>query len=114
MIKANPVRYSIWLTLFLTVCLLLAEHNVIWLHGVPDVDAKIAQLNGSLWRQFAYLAIGAVGLVGAYVTVLVQRVSLKWNRLVTTLLGLLLGWCVLSLLWAAAPTITAKRLLVLG
>ena len=110
----NPVRYSLWLMLFLTLCLLFAEHNSpVQTHNM-DVDYMVNRQSGTLMRQLAYISIGALGFIGTYYTLILQRVRLRWNRTVTIVLGLLLSWSFLSLLWATAPAIAARRLFVLA
>lgn len=110
----NPVRYSIPLLLILTLCLFFAEHLSPWyIHNV-NLDSMVGMQSGSLMRELAYIVMGTAGFIGACYTLLFERVRLRWNWVATTPLGLLLGWCALSLLWSAEPAVTAKRLCVLG
>lgn len=112
--KRNPIGYSIPLLLFLTLCLIFAEHqSPVQVRNI-DADSIVSGQSGTLMRELAYIALGIVGLIGTYFALVLQRTRLNWNRGVTLFLSLLLGWCFLSVLWAASSAITAKRLFVLS
>jgi exopolysaccharide production protein ExoQ len=112
--KANPVRYSVPLMLFLTVCLIFAEHHSPVQVQNIDVDSLVANQSHQFSRQIAYIALALVGLIGSYHALIGQRSRLTWSMPVTIVLGSLFTWTVLSFLWTDTPETTARRLLVLG
>ena len=111
----NPIRYSVPLVLLLTLCLLYAEHqSAVQMHGNIDLDYVVSKQNGRVTRELAYLTLGALGLIGCYISLIRDRVRLHWNRVFTTILALLLGWTAISLLWTDTAETTSKRLFVLA
>ncbi len=112
--KRNPIHYSIPLMLFLTVCLLFAEHqSAVQMHGNIDLDYLVSKQGGRLQRQLAYIAMGIVGLAGTWHVLRVRRPKLRWDLPLTIFLSLLLFWSFLSVVWTDTPETTARRLFVL-
>ncbi len=114
--RANPVRFSWWLVLLLTACLLFAEHHSAKeMHGGVIDRAFISQeRSGQLPRQIAYLVMGGLGAVGMARATRKGWLALRWNGPLTASLGALLGWAGLSVAWSDTPAITLKRLFVVG
>jgi len=73
-------------------------------------------VGGNLLRRIAFLAIAGLGLIGLMTSV--QREDLKTPQTGFGLLGVLMfaffGWCLLSLFWSDDPTMTLRRVVVLG
>jgi O-antigen ligase len=100
--------------LFLTICLLFAEHHTPLRSSDIDSDYLVAKQGGRFTREIAYIAMGLGGLIATYYALVVQRAKVRWNASVALFLGLLLGWTLFTLFWTDTPEITAKRLFVLG
>ena len=110
----NPVRYSIPMLLFITACLLLAQHYLpTTLRAGMNSDDLIARSGGNSARQVAYLVLGLIGFVGAYATRR-KHVPFVKNLRVIVPLALLLAWCVLSIGWSDMAMIATKRIVVVG
>ena len=113
----NPVRFSAWLVVLLTACLLFAEHHSAKdMHGgVIDRAFISAERSGQVPREIAYLVIGAVGALGVWGAAKRQGwLGLRWSGAMTAVLGALLGWALVSAGWSDTPGITLKRLAVVG
>lgn len=113
--KKNPVRYSTPMLLLVSLCLLLAQHYLpSVVHGGMDSNYLIAQSNGNLPRQLSYITLGLIGLLGIVHATRWKRRAFVWNYWMVVPIALLLGWCLLSLLWSDMAGIATKRLLVVG
>jgi exopolysaccharide production protein ExoQ len=101
--------------LLLSCCLLLAQHYLpSVIHEGMSNDYQVAKSGGNSVRQIAYLVIGLIGILGVvYARRSKQRIFADTYWLIVPL-GLLFGWCLLSLLWSGMPMIATKRIVVIG
>lgn len=118
-LETSAIRPTRWVfvisTLLLGLCFLLTEHSrSVALHNDFSLSADDMQTQadgGNAIRRLAFLTVAGWGCLAA---VCVRGTSgIRFSPLLP-LVGMVLGWCVLSLVWSHAPGFTVRRLLVLG
>ena len=107
-----------WHTLlFITIVFFIIDHNILESLHVLDFASVAATEKadlvaaGNLPRRIAYVAFGLYGLA-LWLDVPLFRLSAR--RFLAVILLAYLGWAVLSLTWSVSPTLTVRRLSVLG
>lgn len=113
---SNPVRYSTYLLLLLTICLYFTQHYPasVMQGGGVDANYVVGEQQGNAGRQIAFLVLGFVGLLGVYHGYKEKQGAVPWNARMLVPIALLLGWCSLSLFWSDIWMVAAKRLFVVG
>jgi exopolysaccharide production protein ExoQ len=114
-VTENPVRYSTPILLLLSCCLLFAQHYLpSVIHEGMSNDYQVAQSSGNFVRQIAYLVIGLIGILGVTYGRRLRKPIFAATYWLIVPVGMLLCWCLLSLLWSDMPLIATKRIVVIG
>lgn len=114
--RRAPRRYPWIVSAFLCLCFFFANHNLNapreWQETTQnDVNRLVNRMSeGQRLRQIAFLSIGVAGIIGI---ALPGGRRFRVDMLVFYPLLLLMIWCVLSIGWSQAPSLTAKRFVVL-
>jgi exopolysaccharide production protein ExoQ len=97
------------------LCFLLTEHSrSVALHNDFSLSADDMQAQadgGNAIRRLCFLFVAGWGCVVACAT---RRVAPLRLSALLPVIGLLLAWCALSIVWSHAPGFTLRRLMVLG
>lgn len=104
----SPAKFPWIPAIILSTVLFLAEAHSPALVIDGDSDGFVAQSQGSVLRQFCYVSIALIGIIYLFRA---KSCSFTWRRPVALAWALLVGWCMLSTLWAQEPVTSAKRIL---